>query len=152
MDATLRPRKWEDLLGEVHTENKAKDRTLGHPEMQETRRENRQEEVRVISIKRPRTERTSRRLVRQAGAPQAADPQIPESPQNEVAPGGVELRVCGSDLSWCSFTWNTFLCHRLSAPRTSYHRTLPCSPSDPSQVLLANFDCPYHTRARCHDQ
>lgn len=42
--------------------------------MQETRRENRQREVGVISIKRPRTERTSRRLVRQAGAPQAADP------------------------------------------------------------------------------
>lgn len=64
----------------------------------------------------------------------------------------MELRVCGSDLSWCSFTWSTFSCHTLSAPRTSYHRTLPRSPSDPSQALLASSDCPYHIRTCCQDK
>lgn len=38
------------LTQEVHTENKVKDRTLGHPQMQETRRENRQREEWELSV------------------------------------------------------------------------------------------------------
>lgn len=67
------------------------------------------------------------------------------------------MTVCGSDFKFLALLhlrYPLLPYARLSALSSSpsYHGTLPHSSSDPSQILLASFDCPLRTTACCHDQ